>query len=203
MALEAAERAGAETQLFAGMALNFPVYEPGNPTRSMPALAMIGSLREAHGIIVATPSYHGSISGFVKNALDYVEDMRNDANPYFNGRAVGCIVCADGAQSLGSTLATLRSIVHALRGWPTPFAAAINSRPNPFAGNGQSPPVEVVSSLELVAQQVVEFALMRRHYTAAQAGAQGSPLLAAGERWPRKSDDVESDLTTIYGFINS
>src|SRR5579872_7464636 len=71
-ALEAAARAGAETQMFAGMALNFPVYEPGNPTRSMPALAMIGSLREADGIIVATPSYHGSISGFVKNALDYV-----------------------------------------------------------------------------------------------------------------------------------
>jgi len=205
LALAAAERMGAETQLFSGAALNFPVYEPGNPTRSMAAIAFVGSLRRADGIIVATPSYHGSISGFVKNALDYVEDMRDDPNPYFDGRSVGCIVCADGAQSLGSTLATLRSIVHALRGWPTPFAAAINARPNPFKANGRSAPIEVTRSLDLVAQQVVEFAQMRRYYEEARAqevGADGRPVLAAGERWPRQPDDAEADLTTIYGFIN-
>ncbi len=206
LALAAAERAGAETQLFVGPAINFPVYEPGNPTRSMGALAMIGALRQADGIIIATPSYHGSISGFVKNALDYTEDMRDDPNPYFDGRAVGCIVCADGAQSLGSTLMALRSIVHALRGWPTPFAAAINARPSPFAGSPHSAPIEVIRSLELVAQQVVEFAQMRRQYDAARpsgvATGAGVPL-AAGERWPRAPSADESDLTTIYGFINS
>jgi FMN reductase len=172
----------------------------------MAALALIGSLRRADGIIIATPSYHGSISGFVKNALDYAEDMRDDPNPYFDGRAVGCIVCADGAQSLGPTLMALRSIVHALRAWPTPFAAAINSRPSPFAGGPHSAPVEVVRSLGLVAQQVVEFAQMRRHYNAARqpGGGSGAPVpLAAGERWPRAASSDEIDLTTVYGFINS
>ena len=86
--------------------------------------------------------------------------------PYFDGRAVGCIVCADGAQSLGSTLAALRSIIHALRGWPTPFAAAINADPVRSAAARAIPP-EVVHGLELVAGQVVEFARMRRHYIAA------------------------------------
>jgi len=206
LALAAVERAGAETQLFAGAALNFPVYEPGNPTRSMAVLAMVGALRRADGIIIATPSYHGSISGFVKNALDYVEDMRDDPKPYFDGRAVGCIVCADGAQSLGSTLMALRSIVHALRGWPTPFAAAINSRPSPFVGNANSLPAEMLHTLELVAQQVVEFAQMRRHYDATRPqefGTRAPIPLTAGERWPRTASDDESDLTAIYGFINS
>jgi hypothetical protein len=96
----------------------------------------------------------------------------------------------------------LRSIIHALRGWPTPFAAAINARPSPFSGGGQSAPPEVVRSLELVAGQVVEFARMRRHYDAA-VGPRTRVPLAAGERWPRAIIGDEADLTTIYGFINS
>jgi multimeric flavodoxin WrbA len=40
-------------------------------------------LRRAHGIIVASPGYHGSMSGLVKNALDYAEDMRDDDDALF------------------------------------------------------------------------------------------------------------------------
>ncbi len=46
------------------------------------------------------------------------------------------IACAGGWQATGSTLNTLRSIVHALRGWPTPMAATINSTHSPFAADG-------------------------------------------------------------------
>src|SRR4051812_16654608 len=73
LALAAAERAGAQTEMFVGPALNFPVYEPGNPTRSTGAHALVAALRRADGVLIATPSYHGSVSGFVKNALDYAE----------------------------------------------------------------------------------------------------------------------------------
>ena len=63
------------------------------------------TLRRADGLIVATPAYHGGVSGLVKNALDFTEDLRGDERVYLSGRAVGCIVCADGAQAMGSTLA--------------------------------------------------------------------------------------------------
>jgi FMN reductase len=33
--------------------------------------------------------------GFTKNAVDYAEDLQDDPRPYFEGRAVGCIACAD------------------------------------------------------------------------------------------------------------
>ena len=97
----------------------------------------------------------------IKNALDYVEDMRADQRPYFDGRAVGIVVSAFGAQALGTTLVGVRSVVHALRGWPTPFAAALNSQNRPFE-NGMPSNAEVAGQLETVARQVYGFALAQR-----------------------------------------
>src|SRR5262245_19918429 len=114
-ALNAAARAGARTAIAAGPALEFPMYSQDRPERPSSASRMISLLRQCHGIIVASPGYHGSVSGLVKNALDYVEDMRDCEAAYFDGRAVGCIACASGWQATGSTLAALRAIVHALR----------------------------------------------------------------------------------------
>jgi FMN reductase len=62
---------------------------------------------------------------------------------------------------MGSTLNTLRSIAHALRAWPTPFAAVVNSGGKPFAADGSCLSTEVEQSLRLVAAQVVEFAQMK------------------------------------------
>src|SRR3546814_16726321 len=53
--------------------------------------------------------------------------MAKDERVYFEGRAVGLIAVAAGWQATGTTLATLRSITHALRGWPPPMAVAVNS----------------------------------------------------------------------------
>jgi FMN reductase len=161
LALEHCERLGARTLSFAGMSLNLPPYDPSNAGKVEQAQPLIDALREADGVIVATPSYHGSISGMVKNALDYTEDMRSDARPYLDGRAVGCIVVADGAQAMGSTLIALRSIVHALRGWPTPYAATLDAKARPFASD-DGPPDGVNDALAAVAKQVVAFAVMAR-----------------------------------------
>ena len=72
--------------------------------------------------------------------------------------SVGCIVCADGAQAMGSTLAAMRSIVHALRGWPTPFGATLNASAKPFGAPGQAADPAAVQACELVADEVVQFA---------------------------------------------
>lgn len=158
--LKCAEEAGATVELIAGPLLDLPHYDPSNDHRSPSALRLVNSLRHADGVIVSTPSYHGGISGMIKNALDYVEDMRNDPTPYFDGRAVGIIVAAYGAQALGTTLSSVRSIVHALRGWPTPYAAAINSADGPFE-DGLPANIEIERQLETVARQTVEFAQMK------------------------------------------
>jgi len=157
-ALSAAEKLGARTEIFAGPDLNLPLYAPELPKRSAEAGLLVAALRRCDGIIVSSPGYHGSISGLVKNALDYVEDMRGDSRVYFEGRAVGCIVCAQGWQATGSTLAALRSVVHSLRGWPTPLGVTINSSETRFNPDGSCPNQKIESALVEMAAQVMSFA---------------------------------------------
>jgi len=110
---------------------------------------------------VATPGYHGSLSGVVKNALDTLELTRDDAPPYFQGRPVGVIITADGWQAAGTTLMALRAIIHALRGWPTPFGAALNAGVGLFDEAGECREPKDAWQLVTVAEQVMEFARMR------------------------------------------
>ena len=159
-ALDAAERCGAETLYFDGKALDMPMYSWGGE-RTDKAASLIDALRRADGVIIASPGYHGTVSGLIKNALDYVEDMAKDDRVYFEGRAVGLIAVAAGWQATGSTLATLRSITHALRGWPTPMAVAINSATPVFGDNDVIADASTATQLNVLAGQVVDFARMR------------------------------------------
>jgi FMN reductase len=170
-ALQGAQELGARTLMISASGLVMDAYDPGSSVRGGNAAALVAALREADGVLIATPSYHGSMPGILKNAIDYTEDMRADVRPYLHDRAVGCIVCAEGAQALGSTLASLRSVVHALRGWPTPYAAAIDSRSRPFGQDGKTMDAEVRRQLYIVAAQVVEFARRAQLDRAARAGA--------------------------------
>ena len=159
-ALDAARAAGARTMYFDGGAIDLPMYSYDG-VRTEKARALIDALRNAEGIIIASPGYHGTVSGLIKNALDYVEDMARDERVYFEGRAVGLIAVAAGWQATGSTLATLRSITHALRGWPTPMAVAVNSAMPVFAEDGTIIDAAIVKQIALLAGQVVDFARMK------------------------------------------
>jgi FMN reductase len=154
------ESAGADTLMFDGNAIDLPMYGYATP-RSEKALALIDGLRRADGVVISSPGYHGTVSGLIKNALDYVEDMAKDERPYFEGRSVGLITVAAGWQATGTTLATLRSIVHALRGWPTPMAVTVNSVQPVFADDGSVSDPVLLNQLDILAQQIVGFARMR------------------------------------------
>jgi FMN reductase len=157
--LGAAQRAGARVNLLSGPLLQLPLYQPDNPQRSDAARFLVAELALADGIIIGSPGYHGSISGLVKNALDYAEDLRTQARPYFSGRAVGCIATAGGWPGAINTLGALRDIVHALRGWPTPLGAAINSAESVFDERGRCLVPKVAQLLDVMAEEVVNFAL--------------------------------------------
>ena len=116
-------------------------------------------MRRCQGVVIASPGYHGSISGLIKNALDYIEDLRTEPAPYLDGRAVGCIACAAGWQATGPTLAALRSVVHALRGWPTPMGVVVNTAEPVFEESGRCLDPIMDAQLALVGRQVIEFAL--------------------------------------------
>jgi len=161
-ALKHAEDLGAETRLLGGAFLgSLPIFDP-RPTESTEAqLALADAIRGADGLIVASPGYHGSISGVIKNALDTLELTRADAHPYLSHKPVGTIITADGWQAAGTTLMALRAIIHALRGWPTPFGAALNAGTSLFDEAGDCRDQKDAWQLHTVAEQVVEFAQMR------------------------------------------
>jgi FMN reductase len=161
LSLKAIAEQGADTLLLCGSDLDLPAYNPGGGAPNAAARRIVAEMRRADGIILGTPGYHGGISGLVKNALDYTEELKADGRPYLEGRAVGCIVTAAGEQGAVTTLIALRSVVHALRGWPTPLGAAIVTSDEVFdgAGNCLSPRVEM--QLKIISQQVLDFALLQ------------------------------------------
>jgi FMN reductase len=159
--LEQARLAGARVKLISGNALLLPLYQPENTDRADAARALVAELALADGIILGSPGYHGSISGLIKNALDYAEDLRQDPRPYFSGRAVGCIATAGGWPGAVNTLSALRDIVHALRGWPTPLGAAINSAESIFDEAGGCLNPKVAQTLDIMASEVMSFAERR------------------------------------------
>jgi FMN reductase len=141
IALAQAEALGARTTLLTGAAIDFPNYEPESALENPVIAAFLATLRDADGIVIGSPGYHGTLSGLVKNALDHVELMRGDERVYFDGLPVGIIATAAGWQAAVATLGTLRTVAHALRGWPTPMGVAVNTLGNPEAINQAEPQI--------------------------------------------------------------
>jgi FMN reductase len=71
---------------------------------------------------------------------------------------VGCVATAAGWQAAASTLQALRAVVHALRGWPTPLGVAVNSELPVWRDDGGVADARLMTQLEMVTGQVVEFA---------------------------------------------
>ena len=161
LAARGARDAGAHVTTITGRELMLPIYDTETSDRTPQALALVEAIRSAHGLLVASPSYHGGISGMMKNALDYIEDLASHDPPYLHGRAVGCIAVAYGWQATVSTLQQLRQITHALRGWPTPLGATINAADTLLAEDGSTSDAAAADQLRTIGQQVVEFATMR------------------------------------------
>jgi FMN reductase len=167
LALKAAEAKGARTEMFGGELLaRLPLFNPQEDQSSAERDALVDAVRRADGLIIASPGYHGSVSGLVKNALDSLETLRDDVRPYFDGRAVGVIVTVDGWQAAGATLGALRAIVHALRGWNTPMGVALNGAAardsgGLFDGQGRLADRRDAWQVQTMAEQVVDFAVQR------------------------------------------
>jgi FMN reductase len=157
---------GATVELITGRDLELPIYDVESADRTPGAVRFLEALRRADGLIIASPGYHGLLSGLVKNALDYAEDLRHDPRPYLEDVAVGCVAVARGWQATVSTLHSLRAAVHALRGWPTPLGVVLNSSERTFDDHGRCVVPSVNAQLTTVGRQVATFAMLRRQAAA-------------------------------------
>jgi FMN reductase len=153
--LSAVERQGGRTLSFCGDDIDLPMYNPHETGRTDKAVALVAALRDADAVVVGSPGYHGAVSGLVKNALDYTEDLRSDQRVYLDNTPWGCISCAYGWQAAVGTLGQLRVIGHALRAWPTPLGVAINSADKIWDEAGELVDATVQGQLDMLAAQLI------------------------------------------------
>ncbi len=118
-ALEAANAAGASTDLIDLRRLDLPVFDadadaPGDVSE------LTGRVRAADSILLGTPMYHGSYASPLKTALDYC------GFDEFEGRTVGLLAVAGGSFPI-TALDHLRSVCRALDAWVLPTEAAVPS----------------------------------------------------------------------------
>ena len=81
IALDAAQEQGFRTRLFGGADMaKLPLYDPKATERTPEERDFVETVRAASALIIASPGYHGSISGVVKNALDLLEETARDTD---------------------------------------------------------------------------------------------------------------------------
>lgn len=88
------------------------------------------TVAEADAVILATPEYHGSVSGVLKNALDL---MTFD---HLSGKVTG-LISVLGGQSNSNALNDLRTITRWVHAWTIPEQIAIGQAWNAFDAEGQ------------------------------------------------------------------
>ena len=127
-----AEAAGAETRLLSVFDLNLPMYRPDfdSPDKYGPEAApavehLLASLRWADGFLWASPGYHGSMSGAVKNALDYVQFLSGDTPTFLYGKVVGVITTGAGSIAAVNAVTQLNQVAHGLRAEVVPLAVPV------------------------------------------------------------------------------
>jgi FMN reductase len=147
---------GADVTVFLGRDLEFPFYQPGaadglhgDVRRFLEALAA------ADGVVLVSPAYHGALSGLLKNALDYVNDLAANPRPFLDGRAIGCVAVSAGEQGAASTLMTMRVVSHALRGWPTPLGVAMAREGAALSADGAPVDPALREQLQIMLGQVL------------------------------------------------
>ncbi len=107
-------------------ALDLPFYHPDLHAETCPpAEFLLDAFRRARAFVWCTPAYHYSISGALKNAIDFLELTADDDPPYLGGRLVGLVAASSGPIAAVHAIGAMEQIVHALRGYVVPATAPI------------------------------------------------------------------------------
>ena len=157
LALAGAAQAGAEVELLRLSELELPLYVHGQPPPPG-ALRLVDAVRQADGLIWASPLYHGTVSGAFKNAIDWLELLSKDPRPYLSDKPVGLVCAAGGVQGM-QAINTMEYAVRSLRGLTVPLVAPVARAWQAFGPDGEAVDPEVGALLRRVGAEVVRLAM--------------------------------------------
>lgn len=150
VAIERVQALGAEVQLLDLRQMNLPFCTgeddyPGYPD----VIKLQEAVREADGLILATPEYHGSVSGVLKNALDLMSFEQ------LSGKVTG-LISVLGGQSNSNALNDLRVIMRWVHGWVIPEQIAIGQSWKAFSEDGKLLDEQLSTRFDRFAESLVE-----------------------------------------------
>ena len=128
--LETIKKNGIAPEELSLHSLNLPFFLGDEEEKTIDAVRFFKEkIAAATGIILATPEYHGSMSGTLKNALDFLDDEG------LSGKLVG-VVAVMGGNIGGSSLEHIRTVVHKLKGFVIPQDLIIHRSREIFDSKG-------------------------------------------------------------------
>jgi FMN reductase len=150
LAAQRVEALGAEVEILDLRQLQLPFC---NGDKEYPDFPDIKRLREtvmnADGLILATPEYHGGVSGVLKNALDLLSfDELSDK--------VTGLISVLGGQSNSNALNELRLIIRWVHGWVIPEQIAIGQAWGAFSPEGKLIDEKLSQRFDQFAQSLVD-----------------------------------------------
>ncbi len=107
------------------------------------------AVKNAKGLILATPEYHGSVSGVLKNALDLM------SFEHLSNKVTG-LMSVLGGQSNNNALNDLRIIMRWVHAWVIPEQIAIGQAWKAFGADGKLLDKKLSERFDQFAQSLVE-----------------------------------------------
>ena len=153
IALEGAEETGAETRLLDLREYELP-FSSGNPReRNYPpdVFRLREDIRNANGVILGSPEYHGGLSGVLKNALDLMGFKE------FEGKLIGLVGVSGGLMGASNALVSLRNVGRALHAWVIPEQVSIPRAWQKFNQDGSLKDEALRDRLKRVGEQVAHY----------------------------------------------
>jgi FMN reductase len=151
-ALKGADEYNAETTLLELRDFDL-VFYGSVPPEEYPSdvLQLRKALKDSQGIILATPEYHGSLTGALKNMLDLmsVED--------FETKIIGLVGVAGGHIGAINSLNTMKTICRNLHCWVLPQEVSIANSAEMFDADGTVRDPALEERLLNIGRQVVKF----------------------------------------------
>ncbi len=143
--LEHAKKQGAEVRLLELGKTALPLYNP-NAEASQEVELAAEHVAWADAFVLATPDYHGSMSGALKNFLDYFYEE-------FAGKLFGYVVAS---HEKGLTvMEQMRTAVRQCYGWSMPYGVSVGGEPD-FAGSAISN-ARLAKRVEMMSRDLVVY----------------------------------------------
>lgn len=150
IAARTAQDLGAEVKILDLRQMNLPFCDGNNGYEDYPDVEVLRqTVKEADGLILVTPEYHGSVSGVLKNALDLMSFEHLDS------KVVGAISIL-GGQSNSNALNDLRKIARWVHAWVIPEQVAIGQAWQAFNDDGKLTDPKLAERLDKFVHSLVE-----------------------------------------------